>query len=231
MEKKPTNNRAATVVSSRRRFLGRAGAGMGFALASWFEIPGAYADALTATPRMTEGPFYPDRLPLDRDNDLVIVGDSLTPASGVVTHLSGRILDASGRPLRDATIEIWQVDNFGSYLHSRGLNDRRDANFQGYGQFQTDSTGEYRFRTVKPVPYPGRTPHIHVRVSRRGREVLTTQCFIRGHALNSRDGLLSSLGSAQKRDAVLVDFKAVPGSATGELAAQFNIILESTPGT
>jgi protocatechuate 3,4-dioxygenase beta subunit len=230
MEKMSMNNRADTVVSSRRRFLGRAGAGIGFALAGGLYIPGAYADALTATPRMTEGPFYPDRLPLDRDNDLVIVGDSLTPASGAVTHLGGRILDSSGRPMRDATIEIWQVDNFGSYLHTRGLNERRDAHFQGYGQFLTDSTGEYRFRTIKPVPYPGRTPHIHVRVSRHGRELLTTQCFIRGHALNARDGLLNSLDGAERQNAVLVDFKPVPGAVTGELAARFNIVLGTTPG-
>ena len=80
--------------------------------------PGAFAEELIRTPRQTEGPFYPDHLPLDTDNDLIIVNDSLTPASGEITHLSGRILDGRGDPIRNALVEIWQVDNNGVYLHS-----------------------------------------------------------------------------------------------------------------
>src|SRR5438093_2846697 len=82
-------------------------------------VPGAFAEELVRTPRQTEGPFYPDRLPLDTDNDLIIVNDALTPAVGEITHLSERILDAQGRDLRNALVEIWQVDNNGVYLQSR----------------------------------------------------------------------------------------------------------------
>jgi len=217
--------------SSRRRFLKQAGAGASaLLLASWFDVPGAYAEALTQTPRLTEGPFYPDHLPLDRDNDLVIVGDDTTPALGVITQLSGRILSASGSPVRNATIEIWQVDNYGSYLNSHGLlNGKRDSHFQGYGQFLTDSTGEYRFRTIRPVPYPGRTPHIHVRVKQGDRELLTTQCFIKGHEQNKSDGILNGIWNPRQRQAVLVDFAPIPGSATGDVAARFDIVLDGTP--
>ena len=119
-------------------------------------------------PQQTEGPFYPDKLPLDTDNDLLIINDAITPAVGEVTHLSGRILDAKGDPVRNAVVEIWQGDNNGAYLHTGTSNgDKRDTNFQGFGRFLTGSTGEYYFRTIKPVPYPGRTPHIHFKVKPR----------------------------------------------------------------
>ena len=214
----------------RRQFFGLLGTGaMGLA-ASGLYVPGAYAQALVETPRQTEGPFYPDRLPLDSDNDLVRVSDRLTPAVGEVTHLSGRVLDRNGAPLRNMTVEIWQVDNHGAYLHSRTNNaSQRDQNFQGFGRFETASSGEYRFRTIKPVPYPGRTPHIHVKVKRGDREVLTTQCYIKGHPQNERDGVLRGIGDPRARDSVIVDFAPLPGSRAGELAARFDIVLGFTP--
>src|SRR5205823_9334091 len=99
---------------NRRHFLRSLSVG-----AALFAVPGAFADELIRTPRQTEGPFYPDHLPLDTDNDLIIVNDNVTPAVGEITHLGGRLLDAHGNPIRNATIEIWQVDNRGVYLHSR----------------------------------------------------------------------------------------------------------------
>ena len=61
-------------------------------------VPGAFADALTLTPKQTEGPFYPVDLPLDTDNDLIGLNDGLTPALGNITHLTGRVSDAKGEP-------------------------------------------------------------------------------------------------------------------------------------
>src|SRR5438105_7230496 len=145
---------------SRRAFLGAAGSTL-------FTVPGLFAEELTRTPPQTEGPFYPNKLPLDTDNDLLIVNDSITPAVGEVTHLTGKILDAKGDPVRNALVEIWQVDGHGVYMHTRCPNqDKRDANFQGFGRFFTGSSGEYYFRTIKPVAYPGRTPHIHFKVKK-----------------------------------------------------------------
>ena len=119
-----------------------------------FSTSGAFAEALTQTPKMAEGPFYPDKLPLDTDNDLIRITDNATPALGQITHLGGRILDSKGEPVRNALIEIWQCDNNGVYMHSRDRNiDKHDNNFQSYGRFLTSSTGEYYFRTIKPVPY------------------------------------------------------------------------------
>jgi protocatechuate 3,4-dioxygenase beta subunit len=177
-----------------------------------------------------EGPFYPDRLPLDTDNDLLVVNDAITPAVGEITHLGGRILDSRGEPIRNAVVEIWQVDNHGAYLHSDTSNrQRRDANFQGFGRFLTGSTGQYYFRTIKPVPYPGRTPHIHFAVKFKGREKFTTQCYIKGHPGNERDGILRRITETKAREAIIVDFAPLADSKMGELAARFDIVLGFTP--
>lgn len=221
--------------TSRRRFLtGIGGAAVTIGLSRLFER-GVFAEELQRriqTPQVTEGPFYPDHLPLDTDNDLLIVNDSITPAVGEVTHLGGRILDSHGDAIRNATIEIWQVDHDGSYLHSHGLNPKggqRDKNFQGYGRFMTGSTGEYYFRTIKPVPYPGRTPHIHVKVKIKGRDELTTQIFVRGEPLNERDGIFREVADPAAREAILTEFAPLPGSKVGELSARFDIVLGYTP--
>src|SRR2546425_12207280 len=152
----------------RRNFLKRLSVS-----AAWFALPGAFAEELLRTPRQTEGPFYPDKLPLDTDNDLIIVNDAITPAVGEITHLPGKILDARGEPMRNALVEIWQCDNLGVYLHTKDSSQKkRDSNFQGFGRFMTGSSGEYYFRTIKPVPYPGRTPHIHFKIKHQGHEAL-----------------------------------------------------------
>ena len=216
---------------SRRKLL-RGGLAFGAAM---YCLPGAFAEQLSSTelsstPRLTEGPFYPDKLPLDKDNDLIIVGDSTTPAVGEITHLTGRVLDRDGKPIKDATIEIWQVDGHGIYLNSRDSGHRPyDKNFQGYGTFTTASSGEYRFRTIKPVPYTGRTPHIHFRVNRNGREVLTTQVFINGFAQNARDGVFNGIRDPLDRELVLVDFVPVKDSKINELRARFDVVVGRTP--
>ncbi|HVV98882.1 MAG TPA: intradiol ring-cleavage dioxygenase, partial [Planctomycetaceae bacterium] len=146
--------------SNRRDFLGSLTWG-----AALFTTPGLFAEELIKTPAQTEGPFYPDKLPLDTDNDLLIINENMTPAVGEITHLTGRILDAEGNPIRNALVEIWQCDNSGAYLHSGDTNRKNaDGNFQGFGRFLTGSKGEYYFRTIKPVPYPMRTPHIHFKI-------------------------------------------------------------------
>jgi protocatechuate 3,4-dioxygenase beta subunit len=226
-------SRVESGLQNRRAFLRRMASGVlvvagGAALLNRMDAA-AFAQALTQTPWQTEGPFYPDLLPLDSDNDLLIVSKHLTPAVGEVTHLSGRILDARGAAVTGATIEIWQVDHNGVYLNSRDNNGPRDGNFQGYGRFETGKSGEYRFRTIKPVAYPGRTPHIHVKVWKGERHLLTTQIYVRGDAQNERDGVLQSIRNRSQRAAVIVPFAAIPGSKIGELAARFDIILGWTP--
>jgi protocatechuate 3,4-dioxygenase beta subunit len=192
--------------------------------------PGAFAEELVRTPKQTEGPFYPVKLPLDTDNDLIIVNDSLTPAVGEITHLSGRILDAKGDPIRNVLVEIWQVDNAGAYLHDGTSNkEKRDRNYQGFGRFLTGSTGDYYFRTIKPVPYPGRTPHIHFAIKMKGREKWTTQCYVKGHPGNEKDGIYKSVTDEKQRAAITVDFSPLKASKIGELTARFDIVMGFTP--
>jgi protocatechuate 3,4-dioxygenase beta subunit len=192
-----------------------------------------FAEHLAATPRMTEGPFYPDHLPLDRDNDLILISDATTPAVGQITQLSGRILDSNGSPLKDALIEIWQCDANGVYLNSRdsGRNlDRQDKHFQGYGRFTTGSSGEYRFRTIKPVPYNGRpAPHIHYKVWRGNHELLTSQIFIAGHPGNARDGVFGDVRDPFERELIQADFKPIKDSKLAEFAARHDIVIGRTP--
>jgi protocatechuate 3,4-dioxygenase beta subunit len=216
---------SAIPFQNRRRFIRNLG--LSTAL---FTVPGLFAEELLRTPRQTEGPFYPDHLPLDTDNDLIIVNDGATPALGDITHLSGRILDARGEPIRNALVEIWQVDSKGVYLHSRSNDhNQRDKNFQGFGRFLTASTGEYYFRTIKPVPYPGRTPHIHFALKMKGREKWTTQCYIKGEPLNEKDGVYKGIEDPKARAAVTIDFAPIKSSKIGELAARFDIVTGFTP--
>ncbi|HVF26897.1 MAG TPA: protocatechuate 3,4-dioxygenase [Pyrinomonadaceae bacterium] len=215
-------------IYTRRNFLYLAAAGTVGTAALY--TPGVFAQELTQTPRQTEGPFYPDKMPLDTDNDLLIINNAITPAVGAVTHLSGCILDRRGAPIRNAVVEIWQVDNNGAYLHTGSDNrDKRDANFQGFGRFETGSTGEYRFRTIKPVPYPGRTPHIHFAVKVKGQEKFITQCYVKGDPGNERDMVLRGMRDQKSRDSLMVDFAPVKKSRAGELAARFDIVLGFTP--
>jgi protocatechuate 3,4-dioxygenase beta subunit len=210
---------------TRRLFLGALALGG----AAW-TVRGAFAEELTRTPPQTEGPFYPNKLPLDTDNDLLIVNDAITPAVGEITHLSGRVLDAKGNPIKNALVEIWQCDNNGVYLHTGDSGRKeRDKNFQGFGRFLTASGGEYYFRTIKPVPYPGRTPHIHFKVKRGGKELLTTQCYVKGESQNDKDGIYRGIRAAKQRESVTIDFAKVKDSKIGELAAKFDIVLGITP--
>ncbi len=213
------------ILGTRRRFL--TGLATGAALLS---VPGAFAEELTRTAAQTEGPFYPDKMPLDTDNDLLILNDSLDSAVGEVTYLTGRILDARGNPIRNATVEIWQCDHGGAYLHTKtGNREKRDAHFQGFGRFLTGKSGEYLFRTIKPVPYPGRTPHIHFAVKVPKQERFTTQCYIKNHPGNAKDGVLRSVRDQKALASIMVDFAPIKESKIGELAANFDIVLGFTP--
>lgn len=214
-----------TTMPSRRTFLSTLTAS-----AASLAVRGAFAEELVRTPAQTEGPFYPDKLPLDTDNDLLVINDAITPAVGEVTYLSGRILDSRGNPVRNALVEIWQVDHRGAYIHSRDPNHaKHDGNFQGFGRFLTASTGEYYFRTIKPVPYPGRTPHIHFKIRRGEKELLTTQCYVKGEARNMKDGIYRRISDPKARESVTINFAPVEGSKIGELTAHFDIILGRTP--
>ena len=162
------------------------------------------------TPSAVEGPFYPTSTMRyrDIDNDLVKIAGRMEKAGGEVIHLRGRVLDRDGQPVQGARVEIWQCDVNGRYLHSGDSGyrrERRDSGFQGFGFDIAGPQGDYAFRTIKPVPYPGRTPHIHVKVLHHGSE-LTTQFYLAEHPLNRRDILFRRM-SKREQDAVSMRFE------------------------
>ncbi len=187
-----------------------------------------WAQALLPTPRQSAGPFYPDQLPLDDDNDLTRVTGRSGSAKGQSTELAGRVLDTNGRPLQGVRVEIWQCDANGRYHHPR---DNRsvalDENFQGHGHTVTDDQGAYRFRTILPVPYPSRTPHIHAAVLPSGHRPLVTQIYIKGEPRNAKDFLFNRI-PVEQRPLVVADFKPTGGGDT-EFAARFDLVVGATP--
>src|SRR5262249_9569159 len=188
--------------------------------ATALQARGGFADELTRTPTTNEGPFFPTNLPLDTDNDLLIINDAITPAVGEVTHLGGKLLDAKGDPIRNAVIEIWQCDRDGTYLKQYTRDGEKfDTNFQGYGRFLTSSTGEHYFRTMKPVPYTGRpAAHIHARIWKGEKKLLTTECFIKGYECNERDGQFKQIRARDPKGhaTLCLDFAPLKDSKIGE---------------
>jgi len=189
----------------------------GFAAVAPLALTPVLADDRAPTPRMTEGPFYPNTFPKDMDADLTRVDGRAGVAQGTLLDVSGRVVDRSGAPRAGARVEIWQCDAQGQYHHVGGP--EGDENFQGFGFVNTDAEGRYAFRTIKPVPYPGRTPHIHFNVVENGKRRLTSQMFVEGEAQNERDGLYRYLG----RDAKWVTVK-LEGAGSG-LRGALDIVL------
>ena len=232
---------------NRRRFMRAI-----YLASAGFTLPGFLAEALgTTAPSLTQGPYYPlaDDIPLDDDNDLVQLNDNTTIARGVVSYISGRILDASSTPVKNALIELWHCDapvtnTTGSqcqYVYSTGVgrNASMDTNFAGIGQFLTGSSGAYKFRTVKAGLYVSRTRHYHISVTLPGRTTrYSTQLGWNETALdtsgaawatqNSNDGVFSSLTTAEK-SLLFLTYTAVPGTTTGEVQATFDFQVNLTP--
>jgi protocatechuate 3,4-dioxygenase beta subunit len=171
--------------------------------ACWSGLRAQPAPARRPTPAQTEGPFYPVALPQDSDFDLLRNG-AVQYGRGEPAWVEGVVSDLEGKPLAGAQVEIWQCDHAGHYHHP-GDGGRADPGFQGFGRVTVGSDGRYRFRTIKPVPYSGRTPHIHVKVRLQRRELLTTQLYVAGDPRNERDFLWRSLGDS--RDLLTVPFR------------------------
>jgi len=214
------------LIWTRRSFLERSSLAMAGAAGVALIPPHLFAEELLKTPTDAEGPFYPDELPLDTDNDLIIINENLDQAVGEVTHLHGKITDTKGNPIKNAKIEIWQVDNNSRYIHTRDQAERkRDGNFQGFGRFVTGMDGTYYFRTIKPPAYPGRAPHIHFKVYVKNKCVLTSQFYVKGAAANKTDGLLKRIKDPKQRALAILDFKPIPDSKIGELSAIGNVVI------
>lgn len=198
---------------------------LGLALGASVMAPTSLHAALVATPRQTPGPFYPKLPPLDSDTDLVNVKGRSAPAAGQVLHVHGRVLDQDGAAVPGARVELWQCDAMGRYHHPLD-GGGGDPNFQGYGAMDLGQDGAYRFRTIRPVPYPGRTPHIHFAVTGPGLERFTTQMYVAGDPRNERDGILRRVRDPAARARLLVELSEATDIEPDALVGQFDIVLD-----
>ena len=170
------------------------------------------------TPAQTEGPFYPDKLPTDSDADLLANG-ALRYGKGQAAWVEGTLTDADGRAMSGASVEIWQCDQDGHYHHPRD-GGQADAAFQGFGRVAVDAEGRWRFRTLRPVAYSGRTPHIHAKIKLGSKELLTTQLYVQDDPGNARDGVWRRL-SADDRAAVTSPYVA----GSDGLTARYTLVI------
>ena len=209
---------------SRRKLLWTTLTGVGWSSLS----QGLQGAAAVLTPAQSRGPFYPDEIPLDSDNDLITVEGRDQIAAGEISNVLGRVLDENGRAIPNAVVEIWQCNAWGRYHHPRDHQSQPvDPNFQGYGAMITGEQGKYRFRTIKPVSYPGRAPHIHFAVTRPGAPVLVTQLYVEGEPDNDGDFLLSRVRDLEQRQSILVPFEPDPDQPE-VLLAVFDIVLPAS---
>ena len=205
---------------SRRRVIV---SGLGFAALG---VGGpAWAQTLIATPPQTAGPFYPSIKPVDSDADLLRVRGRTDRAQGEVLYIEGRVLDRDARPVA-AHVEIWQADALGQYHTTAEAPAGGDPGFQGFGRAAAGADGRYRFRTIKPVPYSSRTPHVHFKIAAPGFAALTTQMYVAGHPMNARDFVLRRIRGARARARVIVPLVADEAAEPGALTARFDIVLE-----
>jgi protocatechuate 3,4-dioxygenase, beta subunit len=217
----PQHTTSAAQLVTRRKWVGFA-AQASTAIALPFIWGGVRAQATAPrrpTPRQSEGPFYPDKMPADTDFDLLRNG-AHNYTQGQSAWVSGSVSDMAGKPVAGAVVEIWQCDFEGHYHHA-GDGNRADPAFQGFGRVQAGADGSYRFRTLRPVAYGGRAPHIHVKVKLGNRDLLTTQLYVAGDPGNERDGLWRYLRDPADREALTVPFVA---GAEG-LQAKFPIVV------
>ena len=178
---------------------------------------------LRPTPAQTEGPFYPTTLPEDRDADLTQVKGQPLPAKGTRLYFSGRVLLRDGSPQPGATVELWQCDVFGRYHHAGDEGSPRDDGFQGYGVATTDAEGRFAFKTIRPVAYSGRVPHLHLKVRTPTGRALTTQVYIAGD-LTAGDPVLAWTSKGAREQLTMAVLPA-PGREQGALAGTFDIVM------
>lgn len=210
---------AKSLIDRRRLLLGLAAVGT----VPWHSVLAADS-LLPATPSDAEGPFYPVEIPEDSDNDLLRVMGHENVAPGQLAYVRGRVMDRAGQRVDGARVEIWQCDHGGVYHHP-GDAGTPDMDFQGFGAMVTSREGDYHFRTLRPVPYTGRTPHIHFRVIADGFQGLTTQLYVAEEAERNSEDFLYNRHAVDERALLTTSFSPVTDSPSGPVAAEFNIVL------
>lgn len=211
--------------ASRRALLIRsAGLIAATAVPAWLTPSLAQGVSLRPTPSQSEGPFYPVKLPTDSDFDLLHNKNSAGAAryaQGEATWVEGTVLDTRGVPVAGSLVEIWQCDQDGHYHHPADGGKANPA-FQGFGRVAVGKDGAYRFRTLRPARYGGRTPHIHVKVKLDGLDLLTTQLYVKDDPGNAGDFLWRRLDE-RAQAAITVPF----APSSDGFRARFPIVVQA----
>jgi len=184
------------------------------------------------------GPFVPAGFIRDRDNDLTVHGSGAPLGERMV--VSGRVLDADGRPVRRALVEVWQANASGRYHHPVDTHDAPlDPNFQGMGRMLTDDEGGYRFVTVKPGAYPWlnhpfawRPAHIHFSLLGNAPvQRLITQMYFPGDPLLALDPVYNSVPDENARKRMICALALESGVEGNALGYRYDIVLAGAKST
>jgi protocatechuate 3,4-dioxygenase beta subunit len=211
------------VKSNRRNFI----VAGGIAMAS--SAMGQVQNQCGPLAQQPKGPFYPVKDQIDKDNDLVLVKGSNTPAKGQVILIQGIVTDQSCQPVAGVLVEIWQACATGKYNHPSDPNTAAlDPNFQYWGKADTDARGIYGFRTIVPGAYPAdqnwiRPPHVHFKVQKLGYQELISQMYFAGAKHNDTDLILKQLPIEEQKK-VVVPLQQIQGY--GMPVANFNISIK-----
>ncbi len=180
--------------------------------------------SLRATTSQTIGPFL--RIGLEW-----MVIEDLAPkgVAGERVRLEGRIVDADGRPVNDAAVEIWQADSQGKYAGDQGRHDQAGTHFRGYGRSLTDEGGKFRFGTIKPGRVPGpqgklQAPHLVVTIFMRGLlKQLLTRVYFPDEPANAEDPVLALVPAARRSTLV--------AARKGAGVLEWNVVLQGANET
>ena len=178
---------------------------------------------LVPTPGQILGPYYPPAPDPEADFDLTRFPGAPEAAAGPTVLLSGRVRSTAGSAVSGALVEVWQCDRAGRYRHPDAPETELvDPRFEGYGRVVTGKGGDYAFRVLRPVPYPGRTPHVHFKVTAAGHATLITQMYVAGEAGNAADFALAQAGD---RRALLVAALVPAERGPDTWRARFDLVL------
>ena len=188
----------------------------------------AQSNKLRPTPQDVEGPYYPVSWAGDIDHDLTTYNGKKY-AGGIPMALGGLVRGESGEILKNARVEIWQIDDVGEYRHPDfGGEKPAERGFQGYGQVQTDEAGRYAFKTIKPIGYSGRPAHVHFKVIANGHKNLVTEMYFVGENTESSLWQRWFGGFSKERDLLSVTPTITKNGNAQSIDVVFDLVLART---